>query len=298
MAPRNRHRGVRQDGNFGCVSTDFQSARVALGARLRELRVEAGLDGKGVAAALGWQRSKVSRLETGKQTPSSADLVAWAEAVGRADLAGELKGRLVGLETQYRSWRRQLAGGHRARQELAIAETATTQTIRGIEVSRIPGLFQTADYARHAFEANAEFRQVPRDVEDAVRTRIRRQECLYEPGKRFRFLVWEAALHMLTCPREVMAAQLDRLAGLIGLDTIELGIVPFGAQLRRAPGHGFWIYDRRLVIVETINAEMWLDDEENIALYERAYDWMAEASVYGPQARRLIGRARASLDLS
>ncbi|MEE4599504.1 Scr1 family TA system antitoxin-like transcriptional regulator, partial [Streptomyces sp. DSM 41524] len=94
----------------------------------------------------------------------------------------------------------------------------------------------------------------------------------------------------------VMAAQLDRLAGLIGLDTVELGVIPLGAQLRRAPSHGFWIYDRRRVIVETINTEMWLDDEENIALYERAWDWMAEAAVHGSQARRLIGRARASME--
>ncbi|MFI5634707.1 helix-turn-helix domain-containing protein [Streptomyces sp. NPDC051664] len=280
------------------MSTDFQSARVALGARLRELRTEAGMDGKGVAAALGWQRSKVSRLETGKQTPTAGDLTAWAQAVGRPDMTGELKGRLVGLETQYRSWRRQLSGGHRARQELALAESAATQTIRGVEVSRIPGLFQTAEYARNAFETNAEFRQIPRDIEDAVRTRIRRQEALYEPGRRFRFLLWEGALYILTCPRDVMAAQLDRLAGLIGLDTIELGIIPFGAQLRRPPTHGFWIYDQRLVIVETINTEMWLDDEENIALYGRAWEWLNEAAVHGPQARRLIGRARATLDLS
>ncbi|MFE3485068.1 helix-turn-helix domain-containing protein [Streptomyces griseus] len=280
------------------MSTDFQSARITLGARLRELRIEAGLEGKGVAEVLGWHRSKVSRLETGKQTPSADDLTAWAQAVGRPDLAVELKGRLVGLETQYRSWRRQLAGGHRARQELAIVETAATQLIRGVEVSRIPGLFQTADYARHTFEANAEFRQVPKDIEGAVRARIRRQDVLYEPGRRFRFLVWEGALHVLTCPREVMAAQLDRLAGLIGLDTIELGVIPLGAQLRRAPTHGFWIYDRRRVIVETISTEMWLDDEDTIALYERAWDWMSEAAVHGPQARRLIGRARATLDLA
>ncbi|MCX4734296.1 helix-turn-helix transcriptional regulator [Streptomyces sp. NBC_01363] len=280
------------------MSTDFQSARVALGARLRELRAEAGLDGKGVAEVLGWQRSKVSRLENGKQTPSAADLAAWSQAVGRPDMAGELKGRLAGLETQYRSWRRQLAGGHLARQELGVAETAATQMIRGVEVVRIPGLFQTADYARHAFRANAEFRQTPRDVEEAVRARIRRQDALYERGRLFRFIVWEGALHILTCPRDVMAAQLERHAGLIGLDTVEIGIIPFGAQLRRAPTHGFWIYDQRLVIVETINAEMWLDDEENIALYERAWDWPGEAAVYGQQARRLITRARASLDLT
>ncbi|MFI5803009.1 helix-turn-helix domain-containing protein [Streptomyces sp. NPDC051561] len=278
------------------MSTDFQSSRVALGARLRELRTEAGLDGKGVAERLGWQRSKVSRLENGKQTPTVADLTAWAAAVGNPGCAGELKGRLTGMETQYRSWRRQLAGGHRARQELAIAETAATQTIRGLEIARIPGLFQTADYARHVFQANASFRQVTNDTEAAVRARIRRQEALYEPGRLFRFLVWESALHMRICPRDVHAGQLDRLLSLVGLDTVELGIIPLHADLRRTPAHGFWIYDQRLVIVETIGNEMWLEDTETIALYERAWEWLAESAVYGAAAQHLIGRARGSLD--
>ncbi|KIF69790.1 DNA-binding protein [Streptomyces sp. AcH 505] len=277
------------------MSTDFQTGRVALGARLRELRVEAGLNGKDLAERLGWQRSKVSRLENGKQTPSVADLTAWSEAVHRLDVAAELAARLKALETQYRSWRRQLSHGHHTRQELAIAETAGTRTIRGLEVARIPGLFQTAEYARHLFKINSEFRQTPRDTEDAVRGRIQRQEALYEPGRRFRFLVWEGALHMLVCPPTVMASQLDRLLSIIGLDTVELGIVPFGAQLRRTPAHGFWIYDQRLVIVETIGTEMWLEDQDSVELYARAWDWLSEAAVYGSNAHKLIGRARTSL---
>ena len=280
------------------MSTDYQNARANLGARLRELRTEAGLDGKGIAERLGWQRSKVSRLENGKQTPSAADLGQWAHAVGRLDAVSELKGRLAGLETHYRSWRRQLAGGYRARQELAIKETTSTQTIRGVEVARIPGLFQTAEYARNTLALNAEFRQLDTDIEDAVRARIRRQEALYEPGRRFRFLIWEGALHVVTCTPEAMAGQLDRLISLIGLDTVELGIIPFGTRLRRPPTHGFWIYDQRLAIVETINTEMWLDDEDNIALYGRAWDWLAESAVFDHQAHRLILRARAQLSLT
>ncbi|MFI2209611.1 helix-turn-helix domain-containing protein [Streptomyces sp. NPDC020141] len=278
------------------MTTDFQTARIALGARLRELRTEAGLTGKALAESLGWQRSKVSRLENGKQTPSSSDLAEWATAVGHAELTVELKGRLAGVETTYRSWCRQLAGGHRVRQELAIAETAATQTIRGLEVSRIPGMFQTAEYARYGFGASAEFRQTTTDIESAVRARIRRQEALYQPGKKFRFLIWEGALYVRTCPPEVHAAQLDRLVSLIGLDTVELGVIPFDAQLRRTLSHGFWIYDQRLVIVETISTEMWLDDEESIHLYKRAWEWAAEAAVAGRQAQRAIDRARAFLD--
>lgn len=281
------------------MSTDYQTAREALGARLRELRTEAGLDGKDLAAKVGWQPSKVSRLQNGKQTPCAADLAAWAEACGRPDVEPELQGLRAGLELKqrHRSWRRQLAGGHRGRQEIAVRETQATQSIRGLEVSRVPGLFQTPQYARVIFEANAEFRGIPPTTDASVEARMRRQEALYDPEKTFRFLMCEAALYHRSCPADVMAEQLDRLYNLVGQRRIELGILPFGAQLRRTAPHAFWIYDRRLVIVETISEELWLTGEDDIQLYERAWDWLAESAVYGASARRLIGRARASLDL-
>lgn len=282
------------------MSTDFQTAREALGARLRELRAETGLEGKAIAAELGWQTSKVSRLQNGKQTPTRDDLTSWARAIGRPDVEAELHGLLAALDMKqrHRSWRRQLAGGHRGRQEIAVRQTEDTETIRGLEVSRIPGLFQTPEYARVIFDSNAEFRGIPPTTEAAVEARMRRQVALYDPEKTFRFLVCEAALYHRSCPVDVMAEQLDRLYNLVGQRRIEVGILPFGTQLRRTAPHAFWIYDDRLVIVETISEELWLTGAEDVALYERAWNWLAESAEYGTPARRLIGRARASLDLA
>ncbi|MCZ9353226.1 helix-turn-helix transcriptional regulator [Streptomyces mutabilis] len=281
------------------MTTDFQTAREALGARLRELRTEAGLDGKDLAARLGWQTSKVSRLQNGKQTPTRADLTAWAQACEQTGTEAELQGLRAGLEMKqrHRSWRRQLAGGHRGRQEVAVRQTENTTMIRGLEVTRIPGLFQTPEYARVTFDANAEFRGITPTTDAAVAARMRRQEALYDAEKSFRFLICEAALYHRACPADVMAEQLDRLYNLVGQRRIEIGILPFGTQLRRTAPHGFWIYDRRLVIVETISEELWLTGDDDLALYERAWEWLAEAAEDGPSARRLIGRARASLDL-
>ncbi|MBG0853612.1 helix-turn-helix domain-containing protein [Streptomyces spinoverrucosus] len=282
------------------MTTDFQTAREALGARLRELRTEAGLEGKDLAAQLGWQTSKVSRLQNGKQTPTRADLTAWVHALGRPDVEAELHGLLAGLDMKqrHRSWRRQLAGGHRGRQEIGVKLTDATKGIRGLEVSRIPGLFQTPEYARVIFDGLAEFRGIPPTTEAAVEARMRRQEALYDPAKTFHFVLCEAALYHRPCPMDVMAEQLDRLYNLVGQRRIELGIIPFGAQLRRTAPHAFWIYDRRLVIVETISEELWLTGDEDIAVYERAWDWLSGSAEYGAPARRLIGRARASLDLT
>ncbi|MFE4796256.1 helix-turn-helix domain-containing protein [Streptomyces sp. NPDC056708] len=279
------------------MSTDFQAGRVALGARLRELRAEAGLNGKGIAERLGWQRSKVSRLETGQQTATADDLEAWAAAAGADAEAADLKSRLRGLESQQRSWRRQLSTGHRGVQEKYVAEYRATSTVRGYEATVIPGLFQTPDYARHLLLHNADLMDSPRDTEAAVSARMKRQEVLYESGRSFNVLVWEGALHAVVCPKHVMAAQLDRLAGLIGLSTVSLGIVPLGASLTLTPKHGFWIFDDRRVVVEIISTELQLESGDDVALYRKVWDRLNRGAVNGPRAHRLIGRARASLDL-
>ncbi|MER5213715.1 helix-turn-helix transcriptional regulator [Streptomyces sp. NPDC002838] len=277
--------------------SDYQTARFALGARLRELRADAGLNGKTLAERLGWPASKVSKIETGKQAPSTDDLRALAEALGAPDALPELTGRLRTLETHYAAWRRQLAAGVRARQEAWQATEDTAGTIHNFESACIPGLLQTAEYARHMFHRTTTLHRTPSDIEAGVNARMQRQQALYTPGRDFRFLIWEAALHTILCPREVMAGQLDRLAGVFGMATVQLGIVPLGADLTVVPTHGFWLFDDQLVMVETIGAELRLTDQTEVALYQTVWGELERAAVTGSQAYRLIARARAALEL-
>ncbi|MGW3392785.1 helix-turn-helix domain-containing protein [Streptomyces hydrogenans] len=277
------------------MSTDFQQSREALGARLRELRAEGGLNGKQFAEQLGWPASKVSRLENGKQTATADDLAAWALAAGAPEAASELRGRLRGLETHYRSWRRQLASGHRAVQEANVVQEAQAETIHLFESGIIPGIFQTPDYARGVLTDVSNRHGTPRDIEEGVRARMRRQEALYQPDHHFHALIWEAALYAVRCEPPAMAAQLDRLAGFIGLDTVTLGIIPFGVRTPFSPKHGFWIIDDHLVIADTWNAELWLDTDEDVTLYRKLWHLMHQTAVFEHQAHRLIARARTAL---
>ncbi|CAL9537069.1 Scr1 family TA system antitoxin-like transcriptional regulator [Streptomyces sp. enrichment culture] len=82
---------------------------------------------------------------------------------------------------------------------------------------------KTADYARHVFERHATLQQSPRDTEAAVRARMKRQEWLYRAGKRLNVLMSESVLWGRICPPDVLAAQLDRLLGVVGMDTVNLG---------------------------------------------------------------------------
>ncbi|MFE3047539.1 helix-turn-helix domain-containing protein [Streptomyces albidoflavus] len=274
------------------MTTDYQQGRVSLGARLRELR--AGVTGRALAARLGWPQSKVSKLETGRQSATPEDLRAWAEATGHPEAAEELCARLTGLESHIRSWRRQLRAGHRPVQDTLTVEYERSAVLRAWEGAMVVGILQTPDYARAVFHRYQDLHGSVRDVDDAVRARIRRQDLLYQQGRVFHIVMWEAVLYAGVCAPHVLAAQLDRLGGVVGLDTVRLGIVPLGSQVPVPPANGFWLYDDRLAIAEDWHAELWLDDLESLALYRRVWDGLASAALYGAAAHRLIARARAS----
>lgn len=283
------------------MSTDYQQAREGLGVRLRELRLTASdgrLTGTALARKLGWPNSKVSKLELGKQTAAPEDLQQWAEACGQPAAYDELRARLAGFESHIRSWRRQLTSGHKSVQDAAAAEHERTQVLTMWENCLIPGMLQIPDYARHVFVRHAELMRSPRDTEDAVRSRIQRQEMLYQRGRKYRIMMWEGALRSLVCPPSVLATQLHHLAGVIGLDTVELGIIPFSASLKIWPGNSFWVYDERLVIVEDWHAEVWLDDADSVATYLRVWQTLNESAVYGADAHNVINAARRALNPS
>ena len=283
------------------MSTDYQQAREGLGVRLRELRLTASdgrLTGTALARKLGWPNSKVSKLELGKQTAAPEDLQQWAEACGQPAAYDELRARLAGFESHIRSWRRQLTSGHKSVQDAAAAEHERTQVLTMWENCLIPGMLQIPDYARHVFVRHAELMRSPRDTEDAVRSRIQRQEMLYQRGRKYRIMMWEGALRSLVCPPSVLATQLHHLAGVIGLDTVELGIIPFSASLKIWPGNSFWVYDERLVIVEDWHAELWLDDADSVATYLRVWQTLNESAVYGADAHNVINAARRALNPS
>jgi transcriptional regulator with XRE-family HTH domain len=280
------------------VSTDYQQARVALGKRLRELRFSCPggrLTGQQLAQRLGWQGSKVSKLENGRQTATPEDLRAWADATEQSEAYPELSTRLAGFESHIRSWRKALANGFAPMHAGLSAEIDRTSKLWIWEESVIPGLLQTPEYAHHVIRRYAELLGGAGDVDAAVRSRVQRQEWLYRPGRKLHALVWEAALRSLICPRSVLAAQLDRLTGVIGMDTVELGVIPFAAPVKIVPANGFWVLDDRVVVTEDWHAELWLDDADSIALYRKVWGTLRESAAYGSDAHHVIDAARRAL---
>jgi len=269
---------------------NVHEARNALGKRLRELRQHADISGRQLAESLSWPPSKISKLENGRQTPSDDDIRAWTRATGSDGETESLLASLHTLEVQYAEWQRILRTGMRHHQDQWAAWELRTRVFRVFETQVIPGLLQTAEYARARIAEGIRAHQLPNDMDEAVQSRVRRQEILYRPDKRFHFVLTEAALRFRKCTPAVLLGQLDRLIPLSSLPNVRLGIIGFEAQYTTSPMHGFWLLDNDRVLVETFSAELDLRQPQEIEVYAKAFEELAAVASYGRAARAIINR--------
>jgi transcriptional regulator with XRE-family HTH domain len=272
-------------------ASNVHEARIALGRRLRELREQADLKAKELAEALAWHPTKVSKIENGKQTPTDDEIVAWTHATSAEAETANLVASLHTLESQHAEWRHVMRTGIRPRQNELAERDQKTRLFRVFESTVIPGLLQTSEYARARFAEAIRTFGLANDVNEAVEGRMKRQDIFYRPDKRFHFVLTEAALRFRLCPPTVMLGQLDRLISVSSLPNVRLGIISFKTVYTVSPWHGFWLYDDETVLVETYSAGLNLAQPQEIELYRRIFDELAEVASYGRAARAIITQA-------
>ncbi|MFH8789934.1 helix-turn-helix domain-containing protein [Streptomyces roseoverticillatus] len=274
------------------MSTEAQAQREALGARLRGLRKDAGFkSGRAFAAATGWQESKVSRIENGRQNASEDDIRLWCAKTDAEEQLGDLIATVRHIDELWLEWRRQLASGAALRQQRAIPVYSKTKVFRIWHPTLVWGGLQTADYATETFKQVINYYEVPDDTAAAVAKRLERQKYLHQGDRIFNVLLAEQALYSNFGGPDVMRGQLDRLLAIIGLPRLSLGILPRSVPLHIWPGNSFSMFDDRLVLVETYSAEFSVTQPREIALYAKAFMLLKASAVYGDRARALIAQA-------
>ncbi|MBO3747866.1 helix-turn-helix domain-containing protein [Streptosporangiaceae bacterium NEAU-GS5] len=272
--------------------SSFQQARIDLGVQLRQLREAARLSGKELAERLGWQPSKVSRIENARQTATEDDVVVWGQAVrAEAAVVDGLIQQAMGLLERHDSWRQRHKSGLAALQEDIRDVEARTRLFRAFEPGVVMGLLQTAEYSRHIFAKVRRLYEATDDVDAAIRVRMQRQEVLYDPSRMFRFVMPESVLFYRLAPVDVMRGQLDRLLAVTTLPNVEFGVIPFHAPLPSVFLNGFWIYNEAMVGVATKTKDILLRDPEDVGFYARAFEELAEVAVYREDARSIIVHA-------
>jgi len=278
------------------LSSPAKQAQEALGVRLRELRKDAGLTGRALAAAAGWHFTRVSKLEHGVQTPTEADIREWCRACRVEEQVPDLLATLRTVRSAYLEFRRQArAGMKRVLGAHTPALYERTTLFRIYEHNVIPGLFQTADYTAAMLSFWIKFLETPDDLDDAVATRMERQQVLYRRDKRFVVVLEEQALRTWFGTAETQAGQLDRLLAVMSLPAVSVGIIPMMTERQVVASAGFWLFDNSVVALETPTASIEVTRPQEIELYVRMFDRLLATAVHGKAARALIGKALGEL---
>ncbi|MFE0255378.1 helix-turn-helix domain-containing protein [Streptomyces sp. NPDC059010] len=276
-------------------SSRVQKARENLADRLREIRNDAGITGRELAVRCGWSESKSSRIENAKTPPSDADIKAWCRACVAEDQVPDLIAANRQSADAHVQWRRLQRSGLRHLQESVVDLYQQTKMFRVYVSDVIPGFLQTTGYATALLSSIAEFRGTPDDVTDAVTARMRRNAVLSDGSRRFLFVLEESVLRYRLCSAETMAAQLGHLLGVMDLQNVAVGIVPFSAQRAVWPMPTFTIFDDIRVHADTLDAASALTEPSQVELYARAFERLSQGAVRGAAARSLIADAVASL---
>lgn len=189
-----------------------------LGAQFRRARLAAGYTSQdSFAAALGFDRSTVTKAETGSRPPTDEVFAAWCDA---CNISGELREVLSGLLVVAR----RTDGPVPAWFESYLEAEGTARTLRIWQPLILPGLLQTADYARALFTATGADAD---KADEMVAARLARQE-IFDRARppNVSVVLDESVLHRLIGSPQVMHDALAHAAALSERPCIMVQVLP------------------------------------------------------------------------
>jgi hypothetical protein len=153
---------------------------------------------------------------------------------------------------------------------------AEAVAISDFQSSVVPGLLQTADYARAGHEA-----YLPRlsneQIEMQIQAKLTRQSLLTQANPpAFRAVLDEAALRRVVGGPRVMRKQLDRLLEVARLPNVTLQIIPFTVGYHPGLESNFNILELpkptpSIVFVEGLVGSMYLERAEDLKRYQEVF---------------------------
>ena len=163
----------------------------------------------------------------------------------------------------------------------------------------MPGLLQTADYARAVIKAIAP-KMAPDITQQRVDARMRRQQLLEEDDPpRYRVLLDEAVLHRRVGGAAVMATQLDKALDAQRQAKAIIQVIPFeiGAY---AGMDGYFILlefeeDSDLspvVFVEGLSSNKYLERDADVARYRETIDYLGNLALSPEESVQRIAEVR------
>jgi transcriptional regulator with XRE-family HTH domain len=238
-------------------------------AAVQKLRDAAGLSLTECAERAGWSASKLSRAETLQSRLSGDDIHHVCTTVFNLDR--QATDVLVALARRQRErgwWQvygRDMIGAVADLIELESDASAEREFL----IDLVPGLLQTADYAR-AVIGPAFPREGAERIDERVEIRLARQQRLRDGGLDLWVVIDELALLRPVGGATVMAAQLDHLAEMAEHPAVTLQVLPREVQAHAAFGAPFRLFTlgaENYAHVDNLRGGSVIDDPTEVALY-------------------------------
>jgi transcriptional regulator with XRE-family HTH domain len=211
--------------------------RRVLARQLKQLREEAGLTLEQAAPKLDFSVSKLSRIENAKVVID----VHWVRGMlDLYDVGGSRWTELVDLarEANQPGWWRAYGLGNNS----YIAFETEARRVHDFTVTYVPGLLQTAAYARAMMRA-VPVRRTAEELENEVSARMYRQQRLNTADNQLELVtvIDESALHRPVGGSDVLREQLQHISVLADLDAVTLHVLPAAVGAHAALPSGFTI---------------------------------------------------------
>ncbi|MGQ0719112.1 MAG: helix-turn-helix domain-containing protein [Pseudonocardiales bacterium] len=270
-----------------------------LGLRLRERREQLGLTATVVGNTTRIGGTNLSAIESGKRRLTATKLTDLARAYElSADELAELD--TIRARADQREWYHDYTTLHSEEFLRFLGLEAGAASARSYQSELIPGLLQTADYARATFKGGSHYiRSV--DVGPRLESRLARQARLGgDTPLRLSTVISQAALRQDVGGRTVMAHQLERLAAVIEdmHDHVEIRIMPFTAGAHPLIGYPMTIlsFDSLrlpdLLWQETISSQAIIDRRDTLRECVASFDAATDQALSREDSLALIHETR------
>ena len=285
---------------FGPHSAGPTVQRLVLGGHLRRLREEASITTEQAAGAIRGSHSKISRMEHGRVGFKDRDIADLLTLYGVT--SGEEREVLLKLarEANTPGWWQGYSDILPHWVEPYFGLEAAASIIRIYELQFVPGLLQTADYARAIIRlGNASTEE---DVRRRAEARIARQDILTrENPPRLWAVMDDGALRRSIGGKAVMREQIRHLARMCEHPAVTLQILPFQVGGHPAMGGPFTILRysepdlRDVVYIEQLTSALYLDKVAEVDSYLEVMEQLCLQAEPASKTPQLLKAALGSL---
>jgi transcriptional regulator with XRE-family HTH domain len=266
-----------------------------LGMHLRRLREDAGMTLDEASKRMERSLSSLSKIETGRNLVRVRDLRIILDTYGLAD--DELRESLLALlrDAGKRGWWQRHGDLLTPASQDFLSLEADAAAARNFETLLIPGLLQTADYARTVIQADP---TAPNSiVDELVDVRAARQAILTQPDPMELWaIVSEAALWHQIGGSGIMRDQLRHLMEASELDNITLQVLPYSAGAHAGLNGPFVMLDFpeyanwSIVYIGNLAGSLYLEQEEEIRRFTLVFNHLRASALPETDSRTLINR--------